>query len=291
MLLKNPLLNIFYFFFFICLGSSYLISKEPANPYLLVSIAPHKFFVEKIAGSTVDVGLIVPACASAHTYEPSPKQMMTATQASIWFKTGEPFEEKLVQSLTQHSKNLLIVDLRKGLTLLGPEHGGCRHHAHCMDLHYWLSAPLAKIQAQTIAEALIKVFPEQEQLYKTNLSIFLEELDKLDQSIIQILKPLKNRNILVSHPAYAYFAKEYHLNQYSIEFEGRDPTSKQLHAILNLARQLNIKTIYTQMQYSNKGAKLIAEQIGARIVNLDPYAENYIQSMLEIAQAFSKGDQ
>lgn len=274
-------------FFVLCLCLS-LSAQNTANPYVLVSIAPHQFFVKKIAGDTVQIGLMVPAGASAHTYEPTPRQMLKASGATLWFRTGEPFEERAIQALQSHNKKLMVVDLRKGLDLINDPHTGCHCCPGAADLHFWLSARLAKTQANTIADALIQTYPQHEKLYRENLKKFHDELTQLDHEIQTILASIPNRNILVSHPAYAYFCRDYNLKQFSIECEGKDPTPQQLNKILNLARQLKIKTIFIQQQYSSKGARLIAEDIGAKVVTLDPYSEQYITSMLDIAHAFAK---
>jgi zinc transport system substrate-binding protein len=275
--------------FFIFLFSPALPAQEKNTPYILVSIAPHEFFVKKIAGDTVKIGLMVPAGASAHTYEPSPRQMLQVANATLWFRMGEPFEGKAIPALKSHNPSLQVVDLRAGLNLIKPEclHSCCS--AHAFDPHFWLSARLARTQAETIASTLIKLYPEYTALYLDNLNKFRDELVQLDQTIQKILEPIQNRNILVSHPAYAYFCRDYNLKQYSIEFEGKDPTPQQLHYILNLGRDLKIKTIFIQKQYSSKGACLIADEIKAKVVTLDPYSERYIDTMLEIARAFSKG--
>lgn len=268
-----------------------LFAQQGELPYILVSVAPHKYFVEKIAGDTLKVGLIVPAGASAHTYEPSPKQMLRASTASIWFRIGEIFETKAIRAIQDHQPNLKVIDLRQGLDLIGGAEECGHSHCHCnaMDLHFWLSPRLGQIQAETIAKTLIDTYPEHAELYKTRLKIFQQELQKLDEKIKSILTTIPNRHILVSHPAYAYFCRDYDLKQFSIECEGKDPSPQQLTQLLRDARQYKIKTIFIQSQYSNKGARLVAEAIGARVMNLDPYAENVPTSLLEIAQAFAEG--
>ncbi len=261
--------------------------SEPSH-YVLVSISPHKFFVEKIAGSTVHIGLMVPAGASAHTYEPSPKQMLSAAKADLWFYVGEGFEPKVKSVLESYKPDMQLIDMRKNLDLISYEHGhrGCsHHHDSCYDLHYWLSPTQAKIQADTIANALTKLYPENAEVYKNNLANLKIELDHLDQEIRTILSKPHNSVIMVSHPAYGYFCRDYGCRQLSIEFEGKDPTPLQLTKILNEARLNNIKKIFVQIQYSSKGAKLIASQIGAEVINLDPYSEHYFDSLRSIAKA------
>ena len=266
-----------------------LQGKEDSDPSILVTIAPYEFFVKKIAEDTVKVHIMVPAGASAHTYEPTPKQTIQATKANIWFRMGEPFEDRIIPVLKSYNSLFTVVDLRDGVPLIktDPLHSCC--HAHSSDPHFWLSARLAHIQADTIASTLITLRPEHASLYRENLKKFHQELDELDKRIQKILEPMINRNILVSHPAYAYFCRDYNIIQYSIEFEGKDPTPQQLTKILNLAKSLKFKTIFIQKQYSSKGARLIAENIGAQLITLDPYSERYIETMIEIAQAFAHG--
>lgn len=257
---------------------------------VLVSVAPHKYFVEKIAADTLSIGLMVPAGSSSHTYEPTPRQMIEAGKANIWFQIGEGFELRAGRSLTNHNPALRLVDLQQGLDLIY-EHScaHCSHnHGSFVDPHFWLSARQSKIQAVTICHALILRYPQHTELFQKNLQLFLTELDQLDQQISEILKPLKNRTILVSHPAYAYFCRDYDLRQLSIEFEGKDPTPQQLTNLIQEVKRADIRKIFVQMQYSNKGAKLIADQLGARLVTLDPYAEQYQDAMLEIARAFAQ---
>lgn len=281
---KSLALTVFFVFTSFCLFAE---TKQESSHYVLVSVSPHRFFVKKIAGNTLDVGLMVPAGASAHTYDPTPKQMIAASNADIWFRIGENFEDKAIRALRQQTPKMRIVDLRENLDLISDPTHICMHHKGCMDLHFWLSPKLAKTQAETIAKALIELYPENADLYKQNLQQFQKELDDLDQEIAHGLTNLKSRTIMVSHPAYGYFARDYGLNQFSIEFEGKDPTPQQLTRILNEARKQNIQTVFIQPQYSSKGAKLIAEQIKARVVTLDPYSEDFYTTLRNITKSIS----
>jgi len=276
-------LNLFITFLF----AISFVQLGAALPTVIVSVAPHKFFVNKIAGDTIDVYLIVPAGASSHTYEPTPRQMMHASQASLWFSIGEPFEKRAMQALQSHRSTLQIINLQQNLNLISHDHchKGCC--AGSVDLHFWLSARQAQIQAQTIAQTLTANYPEHAALYRENLAQFLKELQLLDQQIQEVFVNLQKRNVLVGHPAYAYFCRDYQLNQYSVEIEGKDPTPQQMTKLLSLVRSFETRTIFIQPQYNNKAAQLIAKEIGAKLVTLDPYSENYMITMLEIARAFA----
>ena len=275
-------MQVLLLFLFIFIGS--FVHASEALPKVLVSVAPYRYFVEQIAGKTVDVDLLVPEGASAHTYEPTAKQMIGSAKGVIWFRIGEPFETKALQAIQSVNPTLQVVDLREGISLI---HGSCKHvHAggHCGDdLHLWLSPKIAKIQAVLIARGLIKQFPENQVLFEKNLALFLNKLDILNNFIEETLSTVKNRTLMVSHPAYAYFCKDFRFNQLSIEFEGRDPTAKQLTKLLSDAKASGVHYILVQPQYSDKAARLISQHIGAKLISVDPYSENYDSTLRQIA--------
>lgn len=273
------------FFFSLLLALALFSSVHAESKRVLVSVAPYKYFVNMIAGGAVEVEVMVPAGASSHTYEPTPKQMIAASQADIWFYLGESFETKARDALKAHNPKMVFTDLRQNVDLIKTHH--CAKHSGCEDLHIWTSPKMSKIQAETIAKTLSEVYPDFKDVFAGNLKVFLSELDDMNTQIGAILQKMPNRTIMVSHPAYAYMARDFNFQQLSIEMEGKDPTPQQLTNILNIARKDAIKKIFIQPQYSNKGAKLIAEQIGAQIVSLDPYSADYLSTMLTIANAFA----
>ena len=72
---------------------------------------------------------------------------------------------------------------------------------------------------------------------------------------------------MVFHPAWGYFAHSYGLKQVPVEIEGKDPKPAQLKTLIEHAREKQIKAIFVQPQFSSKSAKLVAKEIGGRVVN------------------------
>ncbi|MDP1834311.1 MAG: zinc ABC transporter substrate-binding protein [Chlamydiales bacterium] len=258
---------------------------------MLVSVAPYKYLVHRIAGDTVTVGMLVPPSANVHTYEPTFKEVLAAGKADLWFRIGETFEPRVARALTAHNSNLELVDLRQGLDLIAGE-CQCSHHGCChpegMDLHIWLSPRLMKQQAKTLTAALSRRYPANAKQYQQALHEHLKELDALDAEMAKQLESSHGKTILVTHPAYAYICRDYGFKQMPVEIEGKDPAPRQLTELINRARHLRIKTIYTQSQYSDKVAKLLANQLDAKLVKLDPYAEDYMQNLRTLSQHFSE---
>ncbi|MDI6797356.1 MAG: zinc ABC transporter substrate-binding protein, partial [Desulfatibacillaceae bacterium] len=63
-----------------------------AKMKVFVSIAPQKYFVERIGAGLVDVSVLVAPGASPHVYEPRPMQMKALSEADLFFAIGVPFE-------------------------------------------------------------------------------------------------------------------------------------------------------------------------------------------------------
>ena len=111
----------------------------------------------------------------------------------------------------------------------------------------------------------------------------------MDQQITALLAPMEGKAILVSHPAFGYFCQDYHLVQLSIEMEGKEPLPQHVTEILSLAKHYAIQAVLVEPQYSNKGAELIAKRLGLPTHSVDPYAENYLENLIAIAQVISHG--
>lgn len=280
-------------FFCSLLLSFQLHGTEILSHTVLVSIAPYTSLLKEIAGDTIEIVLLVPPGASFHTFEPTPRQVLDASKADIWFRVGESFEGRAMQALQHHRPNMRIVDLRKGVDLITVDHEDAHCCPHCCheagaDLHIWLSPKQTKIQAQTLADALIATYPEHRLQYEKGLQKLLADLDTLDAEIRKTLSSVQERTILVGHPAYAYFARDYNLKQLPIEFEGKEPSPRQLCVLLDKARQAKMTKVYVQPQYSKKGAELVANALGAQVIVLDPYSGNYFESLREIARRIAE---
>ena len=258
--------------------------KEKANqkPLILVSIAPYRTLVQQIAGPSFDVQTIVPSSANPHSFEPILSQVTQMGRADIWFSIGEPFEAKIAPILQARNPQFIVSDLRKGLSLI-EEVPSLECHGCLADRHIWLSPKLTKLQAETIEKALSQKYPENRALFSKNRIVLCEQLTALDEEIRSILKETKNRTLLVSHPAFGYFCKEFNLHQLSVEYEGKDPRPKHLEAILKRATEERAQIALALPQYNNKGAQLIAEKLHKPVRYIDPYSEGYFEMMRKLA--------
>jgi len=260
------------------------------KPLLLVSIAPYRFLAERIAGPDFDVQTVVPAASNPHSFEPTSSQVTGMSRSQMWFRIGEPFEGKILPILQHRNPKLTVTDLRDGIELIeeGP-HFGCHHCSmEHLDRHIWLSPKLAKEQAKLIEKALSEQYPEKSTVFQNNLAQLNTDLGSLDEEIRDILKNVEKRTLLVSHPAFGYFCKDYNFVQLSVEYEGKDPRPKHLEEILRRAVTESAEVALALPQYNNKGAQLIAEKLHMPVRMIDPYSVDYFETMRKLAHMIAE---
>ncbi len=173
-------------------------------------------------------------------------------------------------------------------------HGHDGEHDHhgdaygTLDPHIWLDPALVKIQAAHIRDGLSKADPAGAQEYAANAAAFMQELGALDSELRAILSvlPEDRRTFLVFHPSWGYFAKAYGLTQASIEVEGKEPSPKDMARIIAMGKETGAKVVFVQPQFSEKSASVIAKQIGAQVVRLDPLAADWSANLRKAAHAF-----
>lgn len=278
---------------FICLNQAAALAK----PIVFVSILPQRYFLERIGGDQHDVRVMVLPGASPATYEPSPRQMSDLAEAEAYFTIGVPFEKTWLERFKGVNSDLEIIQTDQDVpkrSMISHEHLDAhqteRHHKGSPDPHIWLSPDLVRMQVRTICQGLIRIDPEHTSIYRSNLKAFLHELDRLEARIRSLFEPLPedSRSFMIFHPAWGYFAQAFDLHQIPIETEGKEPGPRQLARIIRLGREKGVSVVFVQPQFSKKSARVIAKEMGARVVTVDPLAEEWGENLLAAARAFKQ---
>ena len=250
-----------------------------SKPVVAVSVAPFGYLVERLAGDTVHVLVMVPAAASPATHEPTMGQMQQLSKATLYVKVGDPafaFENSWLGRLLDHNRQMNIVDASRHATLDGG------------DPHLWTSPLVMRGVAQEIAVALENLLPDESDAIQSNLQGLLAEIDALDRQIKELLAEHVGKTFYVFHPAWGWFAANYGLKQVSIEqhgAHGTEPSPEELASVIDAARLDQASVIFVQPQFSSRSAQVIAEQVGMRVVALDPLAADWLDNMRRVAIA------
>ncbi|MDH3191140.1 MAG: metal ABC transporter substrate-binding protein [Nitrosopumilus sp.] len=258
--------------------------------YVMTSFYPLHEFAQKVGQDKVDVILLVPVGVEPHDWEPTIQDVQKMQNADLIVINGIGFES-WVDNLDEINYSGRIIDTSNGIFSKSEqpikESIKINSHFQSNDPHIWLNPIMAKIQVQNIADAFSKSDPQNEKFYQQNAEKYKNELDLLDKKIRNELSNCTH-DFIAFHDAFSYFADEYNLSQHSIISSNNphaEPTAKILQDIINTARELNIKVIFTEETVDHRTSQVIANEIGGKILVLSPIEigndQNYISRMTE----------
>ncbi len=150
------------------------------------------------------------------------------------------------------------------------------------DPHIWLSPVNAKMMINDLLNALIEVDPDNADIYNENAGNYLDRLNSLHEEVEEALHPHHGRKFLIYHPSMNYFAHEYGLVQIGVEREGQEPGASGLAAVIEQAKEENIRVVFVSPQFDESNAQTIADEIDGEVITLNPLAEKYIENIEDI---------
>jgi len=265
-------------------------NQDDSKPVITVSILPQKTFVEKIGGDDFKINLLIPPGANPAAYTLLPSQLKDIAHSDVWFKIGYiGFEQSWQDKIRQANKNMDVVDLSEGLDLIysSEKQHGDHVHKDGVDPHIWLSPSLVKQIAQKITSVLSDINPEKSAKYKANYMEFIKEIDQLDIKIRNELREHKGSEFITFHPSLSYYAREYGLVQHSLESGGKQPTPQHLRKVVDLANENNIDVIYIQSEFDRDHARVFAEEIDGKIIEIWPLDPEWSENLMEITHIFA----
>lgn len=275
-----------------------------------VTIEPQRYFAEKIAGDKFKINCVVPAGQSPETYDPTPQQMIQVGKSMAYLRIGPiGFEQAWMDKIHENNPKLEVFDTSEGMNLLtdteedshahnhdGHDHSahagedGHHHHHHGgVDPHIWSSITGAKVVAWNTLNAFIALDPDNTEYFWKNYNELVDEIDKTEGEIKQLLDPLTDRTFIIYHPALTYFANEFNLTQLCIEMDGKEPSPAQLKMLVETARDNNARVVFIQQEFDQKNAELIAKETGCKLTVINPLAYHWSKEMIHIAKALADG--
>ena len=280
---------------------------------IVTSFLPVQSHTLAIAGDHANVKQLLAKDTGPHDFQLTPADVKKLSDAYLLIINGAGIEEWLGELIKKSgNKNLVVVDTSNGIKLVeSPEEieiGHSHSHAHDHDHgdganpHIWLDPVIAKKQAANIVAALQKADPANASAYAQNGKVYEAKLSALDSDYRSTLAPLPNKNLVTFHDAFPYLAARYKLNYVGAisEFPEKDPTPKQLAALVDKIRSLKVGVLFAENGYAPGLLKKIAGETGAKVSELDTlevgqgtptaYLDRMGANLESLRKAFGKGD-
>ena len=260
---------------------------EDGRLQVVCSLFPYYDFVREIGGAYVSPRLLVAAGREAHSFEPTPMDVIRVSRADVFVYNGGEGEQWVDEILSSAGENiptvLRMMDYADTLTeelLAGhDDHDHADHdHEHDddhdsddieYDEHIWTSPVQAMKLCRAICDALCAADPAHAAVYRSNLENYLGQLAELDVAFRQVCSE-KKRSLLVFGDRFPllYFCREYGLD-YRAAFHGcssdTEPSLYTLKFLIDKVRQQDIPVVYALELSSRKVADAIAETTGATV--------------------------
>ncbi|MDF1824443.1 MAG: metal ABC transporter substrate-binding protein [Verrucomicrobiales bacterium] len=203
-----------------------LVTVSFAQKPIVVQAAnyPLAYFADRIATESFDVQYLVDPDVDPAFWKPSDEAMMRFQQADIILRNGATYSKWM------HHASLpvaAIVDTSREFRdkLIETEgdshtHGDGNVHSHGgVAFTTWIDFSQASVQAEAIARRFAAVKPSEAASINSNLAALKADLEELDSTMKELGGEIGEIPLMASHPIYQYFARAYHLNIESLEWE------------------------------------------------------------------------
>ena len=231
-----------------------------------------------VLGDNGNLKMLLPPGAVSHGYEPTAKDMVSLSEASLVVFTGgesDAWVEKILVALDEKVPSFRLVDQ---FELLEAEHSdGIDHEEHShehdheseLDEHVWTS-PLNEIRIiEGLVATLSELDAENADEYESNGRAYIKELKSLDSQLRDIFQSSeRNKIIFASRFPLLYFATDYGLD-YHAAFPGcaeeSEPSARTMATLIDIVKEENIPVIFNIEFGSPLIANTIAEESGAKV--------------------------
>lgn len=252
----------------------------------------------EVAGDAAEVESITKPGSEIHGYDPTPKDIVKAQQADLVLWNGMNLElwfEKFFENV----KDVPSAVLTEGVTPMGITEGP---YTGKPNPHAWMSPANAVIYVENIRKALVKMDPANEATYTANAAAYIAKIQALDEPVRQKLAaiPPEQRWLVSSEGAFSYLCANYDLKPLYLWPINADAqgTPQQVRAVIDAVRSNKIPVIFSESTVSDKPAKQVAQETGARyggvlyvdsLTDADGPAPSYLKLLEANADTIVKG--
>ncbi|MGC6388861.1 metal ABC transporter substrate-binding protein [Ewingella sp. S1.OA.A_B6] len=245
-------------------GTAQADEKDKTKFKVVTTFTVIQDIAQNVAGDAATVESITKPGAEIHDYQPTPRDIVKTQSADLILWNGFGLE-RWFGRFFENIRNVPSATVTDGITPLpiqaGPYLGNPNPHA-------WMSSKNALIYVENIRAALVKYDPNNAQTYDRNAREYAEKISQLDAPLRARLAkiPSGQRWLVTSEGAFSYLAKDYGMREaylWPINAE-QQGTPQQVKKLINLVRQQNIPVVFSESTISDKPAKQVSKETGAK---------------------------
>ena len=273
----------------ICVATVSCVGGAKHERIITVSIQPQRYLLEQIVEGRFHVVSLLTQGSNPEAYEPNMSHLMNLEKSEAYFCIGNiGFELAIVEKAKTENPDLKVYDTSKGISLLRGSHGAEHSvHSHEVDPHVWTSVTNAEAITKNMLDAVVELDPKHAKQYEKNYAKLIARLEKLDNSLRSELDSVQCRTFLVWHPSLSYFARDYGFKQISMEYEGKEAPVSHLKTEIDEAKRSQARVFFFQKEFDSRQVATVNEQIGAKLVTINPMSYEWESELKHIADALA----
>jgi zinc transport system substrate-binding protein len=244
-------------------------------PLVCAGMHPYAGFVEAVGKGVVRVESILPASVDPHISSLAPSQIRMAESSELIFLGNMPFESLILDRFK---------DKAVALESAAHHHHSHDHSEHCAhgDAHPWMNLPHAEDVSRAIADKLAEKFPEAAPVIEENLNAWIGEIEALESGLLETLRPLKGKKVLVHHPAWSAFFGKYGIEQVALEVEGKPISARRMSEVVASIDSEFLPIILVTPFADERLKKNLESAFGFPVHVSDAVPSNYLQELKKL---------
>jgi zinc transport system substrate-binding protein len=237
---------------------------------VVTSFYPLQFIADEVAGRYNDVVDLTPPGVEPHEYELTVRQTAQVDTARVGFYE-KGMAPSIDQAMAQDSPDHAL-DVTTVVPLHAPEPGYNEETADNEDPHFWQDPVLMARATTAFAATMAQADPAHAAYYHRRGALLTRQLMALDRDYSRTLATCRIRTLVVSHDAFEYLGRRYHLDIVPIAGLEPDaePSLQRIHQIAELVHDRGITTVFYETLASPALAQSLASDTGADTAVLDP---------------------
>ncbi|GHV79389.1 high-affinity zinc uptake system binding-protein ZnuA [Spirochaetia bacterium] len=240
---------------------------------ITATIFPPYDFVRAIAGDTVNLSMLLPPASESHSFEPTPKDIITIQNSDIFIYVGgesDAWVNRILESMDTRTMTIIAlmdtVDVVEEEVVEGMEAEEEEEPAY--DEHVWTSPQNAGRIVRSIADALCKTDTANADFYRQNAADYIAQLEKLDAEFQAVTGNANRKTIIFGDRfPFRYFADRYGLS-YFAAFPGcsteTEPSAATVAFLIDKIKRERIPVVFHIELGNERMADTIAEETGAK---------------------------
>lgn len=258
------------------------MSKEDGKLKIVCTLFPYYDFVRQIAGDKVNNTMLLSPGIDAHSFEPTPANMIQVQQADLFIYNGGEMESWVNQILgaVDNKKQTSLCMMNYVKTVTEEEKEGMEAEEEEStsdeakepeyDEHIWTSPVNAKVIVEQICEALKKADPQNASFYQSNTDNYIKQLEELDTQFKQVVDQSKYKIMIVGDKfPLRYFVDQYGLD-YRAAFNGctteTEPSANTIAFLIQKTKEEKVPAVFHMELNSGKIAQTISEATGTKVL-------------------------